>query len=196
MGRRKKKMIYKDRDGKAYKIEGTVVDLSKGSLEDLIGEALDAEADDKIIKNKSKEIKSFIKAHIDDKNRLKCWYELGKKLQFVDSLHLNKEGDRNDAFKRLFKDLKSSPVWNTSDTKAIRYPQHMYTLSKLSKELVFHKGMTWARWFDILEYKSITNNMEILKIVVYKCTTENWNENELRSNLQKINIELSNKNEK
>lgn len=57
MSRRKKKMIYKDRDGKVYKIEGTVVDLSKGSLEDLIGEALDAEADDKIIKKKVKKSK-------------------------------------------------------------------------------------------------------------------------------------------
>lgn len=196
MSRRKKKMIYKDRDGKEIEIVGTILDLSKGSLEDLISDALDAEADDKTIKKKSEEIKSFINAHVNDKNRLKCWYELGKKLQFVDSLHLNKEEDRNDAFKRLFKDLKSSPTWNTSDTKAIRYPQHMYTLSKLPKELVFHKGMTWARWFDILEYKSITNNMGILKKIVYKCTTENWNKDKLRSNLQRINRELSSKNEK
>ena len=195
MGRRKKKMVYKGRDGKDYKIEGTVVDLSKGSLEDLIGEALDAETDDRIIKKKSKEIKSFINAHINDKNRLKCWYELGKELQFVDSLHLNKEEDRNDAFKRLFKDLKSSSAWNTSDAKAIRYPQHMYTLFKLPKKLVFHKGMTWARWFDILEYKSIANNMEILKTIVYKCTSKNWSEEELRGNLQTINRELSKKNE-
>ena len=121
---------------------------------------------------------------------------MGKKLQFVDSLHLNREEDRNEAFKRLFKDLRSSPVWNPSDAKAIRYPQHMYTLSRLPEKLVFHKGMTWARWFDILEYKSIANNMEILRTIIYKCTTENWNENELRSNLQKINKELSGKNGK
>ena len=189
-------MTYKNGDGNVYEVEGTEVDLSKGPLDELIGGALDAEEDDKIIKQKSKEIKDFIKTAGNKKNKLKYWYELGKRLQFVDTLNLNKEEDRNEAFKRLFNDLKSSPAWkNVSVSKMIRYPQHMYTLSKLPKSLVFQKGMTWARWFDILEYKSITNNIEILKTIVYNCTEKNWNEDILRDNLQQLNKKLSNKNE-
>lgn len=197
MSRRKKKMIYKGRDGKEYPIEGSIVDLSKGSFEELIGEALDAETDDKAIKEKSKEIKDFINnVYVRKKDRLESWYNLGKKLQFVDTLHLKTEEDKNEAFVRLFKDLKSSPVWkNVSTSKVIRYPQHMYMLSKLPREVVFHKGMTWARWFDILEYRSIVNNIEMLKTIVYKCTTENWNEDKLRSSLQHVNKKLSNKDE-
>lgn len=192
MSRRKRKITYKDGDGKEYKLEGSVIDLSKGSLEELVGEAIDAEADDEVLKRESREIKKFIKEHNEDEDKLKCWYELGGKLQFLDRLSLNSEEDRNEAFKRLFQDLKTSPTWTTSDAKAIRYPQHMYTLFKLPKELVFYKGMTWSRWFDILEYKSITNNPDILKNLVIKCTSEDWGEEQLRKNLQRINKEISN----
>lgn len=195
MGKRKRKRIYIDGDGKEYTIEGSVIDLSKGSLDELIGDALDAEQDDKIIKQKSKEIRNFLK-NIDKKSdKLKDWYNLGKLLQFVDGLNLKGEENRNEAFRRLFQDLKSSPIWNTSDSKIIRYPQHMYTLYKLPKELVFHKGMTWARWFDILEYRKIIDDKNILEELVIKCCKENWNEDKLRSELQIINKILS-KNEK
>ncbi len=189
MGRRKRKLKYKDGDGKEYIIEGSVVDLSQGPLEELIGEALDAEDDDKVIKERGKEIKEYIKNHEKSQNKLRSWYELGKKLQFVDKLHLNTEEDRNEAFRRLFQDLKSS-IWDTSDSKIIRYPQHMYTLSKLPEKIVFYEGMTWSRWFDILEYKTITNNMELLEDIIKKCTIENWSEDDLRNNLQRINKEL------
>lgn len=191
MSRRKRKIVYKDGEGKEYKIEGSVLDLSQGSLEELIGDALAADQDDKILKEKSKEIKEFIENSSNIPNKLERWYELGKKLQFVDTLNLNSEEDRKQALERLFKDLKaSSPIWRASDSKAIRYPQHMYTLSKLPREIVFYAGMTWARWFDILEYKVIINNTEILRNIVERCTVENWNEEKLRHHLQKINKEL------
>ena len=190
MSRRKRKMTYTDGEGKVYKIEGLSLDLSKGNLEELIGAALDAEDDDKVIKEKAKEIKAFIKNNINSADKLKSWFEVGKKLQFVDKLHLNTEEDKREAFNRLFKDLKSSP-WDTADSKAIRYPQHMYTLSKLPQEIVFHEGMTWSRWFDILEYKSIVNDTKILKNIIKRCTSENWSEDQLRDNLQRINKKLT-----
>jgi len=194
MSRRKRKFTYKDGDGNKYKIEASMIDLSKGSLEELIGDALDAEEDDRVIKEKSKEIKKFINKNIDKKDKLDLWYSVGKKLQFVDNLSLNQEEDIKEAFKRLFEDLETTSAWNTKDSKAIRYPQHMYTLYKIiPKKIVFHKGMTWSKWFDILEYKNVVRNKKVLKELIHKCTKENWTAEKLRNKLQNLNKKLAKK---
>lgn len=195
MSRRKRKIEYIDGDGNEHILEGSTLDLSKGSLEDLIVEAIDAESDDKIIKEKSQEIKKFISKISDKKDKLKHRYELGGMLQFVDSLKLNSEEDKKAAFERLVIDLRTTSKWNPSTEKALRSPRHMYALYTIPEKIVFTNGMTWHRWFNILEYKSIVNNIEVLKELVHSCTRENWNESTLRKKVQKLNKQLTGKNE-
>lgn len=190
MSKRKIKRVYIDGDGKKHNLELIEVDLRKGSLEDLVETALTAEEDDRIIKKKSVEVKNFIRKTSGSKNALKRWYELGKILQFVDNLKLKGEKSKREAFQRLFKDLRVDPKRNPSVEKITRYPRHMYNLSKIPKKLVFHKGMTWSRWFDILEYKTIWGNHEILMKLVKRCCDNNWDEKRLRKELQTLNRTL------
>lgn len=193
IGKRRRKVKYIDGEGKEYDLDAITIDLGKGSLEDLLGTALDADEDDRVIKRKAVEIGNFIHRTSGSRATLKKRYEMGKILQFVDDLNLKDEDSKREAFLRLFVDLRVDIKRNPSVEKVARYPHHMYTLSKIPEELVFYKGMTWARWFDILEYKSVWTNYEILKEVVKKCCDNNWNEGRLREELQTINRALKGK---
>jgi len=193
MSTRKRKFIYTDRNGEDHEFEGFTLDLSKGSLDDLIGDAIDAEEDDKIIKEKSREIKEYINKNKNSKTKLKYWYKLGKILQFVDDLKLNSKEDQDEALLRIFKDLE--PVWGGKNSSKIkRYPYHMYTLSKLPEDLVLYEGMTWSRWFDILEYRKIVKNKDLLIKIIEECCKGNWTESKLRKELQKYNKQISDTN--
>ena len=196
ISKRKRKRKYIDREGKEYIFEDSIeVNLKSGSLEDVLEVALKADEDDKIIQRKAIEIKNFIRKTSENKNTLKKWYELGKILRFVDRLNLKDEISKREAFQRLFQDLKVDTERNPSMEKIIRYPQHMYALSRVPRELVFYRGMNWSRWFDILEYKFILNNRKLLGEIVRECCENNWSTKKLRKELQIINRKLKSGNE-
>ena len=180
---------YVDGNGEKYDLDIVEIDLRKGSLGDLLASAINAEEDDKKIKKKSHEIENFIKTsgHLPTLER---WFKLGKKLQFVDDLELRDEKSKKEAFQRLFKDFEVDPKRNPSIKTIARYPKYMYNLSKIPKDLVFCNGMTWKKWFDILEYKRVWKNDKVLKDFVLKNSKLNWNAQKLRIELQKLNKEL------
>lgn len=191
MGKRERKRTFMDGEGNLYELEDAIeIDLQKGPLEELLEDALTAREDDRIIKDKAKEIKQFLKKTSNSTNLLKKWYELGKILQFIDDLKLKDEDSKKEALQRLFADLKVDVERNPSPSKIIRYPEHMYMLAKIPEEIVFYKGMTWSRWFDVLEYKSVSTDTGILKGVVEKCSKNNWNAKTLRRELQLLNKKL------
>lgn len=195
MPKRKRTGKYIDGDGVEYEFEPIEIDLRKGSLESLLEDALGADEDDRTIREKSKIIRKYISKTAGNKDTLKRWYELGKLLQFVDDLNLRDDSSKREAFQRLFEDLEVDSIRNPSVAKIARYPEHMYRLAKLPKELVFYKGMTWSRWFDILEYKSICQNPMVLERIVRSCCKNNWSANVLRAELQKQNKEIKSVNE-
>jgi len=194
MGKRRKvrkhKGKYVDGNGQVYEGDFLEVNLKEGNLEDLLNDALQAEEDDNIIGIEAAKIREYLKSAEREKDTLKKWYELGKMLQFVDRLNLNSETAKREAFTRLFKDLHVDAGRNPSLEKLERYPQHMYDLSKLPKDLVFYKGMSWSRWFDILEYKGIVNDKKILFEIVQKCCDNNWSASNLRKTLQSLNKKI------
>lgn len=180
-----------DGEGNVYELEDAIeIDLRKGPLEELLEIALSADCDDRIIKNKAGKIKQYLKKTSGSTNLLERWYELGKLLHFIDDLKLKDERSKREALQRLFADLKVDTERNPSLKKIVRYPKHMYTLAKIPRKLVFTTGMTWSRWFDILEYKSVSSNPEILKEVVKKCCKGNWDTKTLRRELQLLNKRL------
>lgn len=191
MPRRERKRKYQgeyiDGDGKVYTGDFLEVNLKGGSLEDLLEEVLLADEDDKIIKKEARKIKDFMETTSKEKNTLKRWYHLGKILQFVDRLKLKGETARKEAFKRLKKDLQVDTTRNPSLEKLTRYFEHMYILAKIPAKLVFHEGMTWSRWFDILEYKAIVKDEKNLFHIVENCCKNNWTADELRKQLQLLN---------
>lgn len=191
MAKRGRKRKYRGRyingNGTVYRGDFLEVKLNGGSLEELLEETLQADEDDEIIKKEAKKIKEFIDSTSGEKNRLKSWYHLGKILQFVDKLKLNSESARKEAFARLKKDLRVDTGRNPSVEKLTRYFEHMYILARLPMKLVFHEGMTWSRWFDILEYKAIVKKRKILCEVVEKCCKNNWTADKLRKELQSLN---------
>ena len=194
MAKRGRKRKYRGRyingNGTVYRGDFLEVKLNAGSLEELLEETLQADEDDEIIKKEAKKIKEFIESTSGEKNRLKNWYNLGKILQFVDKLKLNSESARKEAFARLKKDLRVDTKRNPSLEKLTRYFEHMYILAKIPVKLVFHEGMTWSRWFDILEYKAIVRNKKILYSVVKRCCGNNWSAKELRRQLQVLNKKI------
>lgn len=180
-----------DGEGNVYELEDAIeIDLRKGPLEELLETALSADYDDRIIKNKAGKIKQYLKKTSGSTDLLERWYELGKLLHFIDDLKLKDERSKREALQRLFADLKVDTERNPSLKKIVRYPKHMYTLAKIPRKLVFTNGMTWSRWFDILEYKSVSSNPEILKEVVKKCCKGNWDTKALRRELQLLNKRL------
>jgi|GEM_PF-2219260 len=188
---RKLSRKYVDGDKHEHDLSGAIeIDLTKGSLEELVGQMLDAHYDDSIIKEKSKVIRRFLKTEASGMSALEVRWHVGRILQFVDKLNLKGNDARREAFQRLFDDLKVDPKRNPSAAKLTRYPTHMYTLAKIPKELVFTKGMTWSRWFDILEYKHIVRNLRILRKLVRECCTHDWPEAELRKRVQLLNKKL------
>lgn len=199
MTRKKRKRKYRgeyiDGEGNVYRGDFLEVNLEGGNLEDLIEETLQADEDDKIIKKEAKKIKKLIDITSGEEDTLRRWYKLGKMLQFVDRLNLRTESARKEAFVRLFRDLHVDIERNPSLEKLIRYPQHMYTLAKLPEKIVFYEGMTWSRWFDILEYKTIVRDRKILYNIVKECCKNNWTTQELRKRLQLMNRMIKTKNE-
>lgn len=188
---RKLSRKYVDGDKHEHDLSGAIeIDLTKGSLEELVGQMLDAHYDDSIIKEKSKMIRRFLKTETSRMSALEVRWHVGRILQFVDKLNLKGNDARREAFQRLFDDLKVDPERNPSAAKLTRYPTHMYTLAQLPKELVFTKGMTWSRWFDILEYKHILRDRRVLKNLVRECCKHDWPEDELRRQVQSLNKKL------
>ncbi len=194
MGRKKvkkRKRKYIDGDGKEYTFDDALeITLGSGSLENLLEEALDLDEDDEVIKRRAVEIKDYIKKTSRAKNVLRRWYNLGKILQFVDDLNLRDESSRNEAFRRLFHDLMVDKGRTPSLEKVSRYPEHMYMLAKIPEKIVFYSGMTWSRWFDILEYKAIVKDKQAIYRIVRDCCINNWTAKELRSQLQKLNRKI------
>lgn len=191
MGKRKRKVEYIDGDGKKHILEDAIIlDLSKGSLEDLIETAIDAEIDDVRIKEKVFEIKEFLKSFPASKGALKKWYNLGKILSFVDKLKIKDDDSKKEAFKRIFDDLRADPDRDPSVEKMVRYPLHMYNLAKLPRGIVFSKNMTWSKWFDILEYTAVFKNRQVLKKFIQKCSSQNWNSGKIRKEIQILNKQL------
>ena len=105
------------------------------------------------------------------------------------------DASKKEAFQRLFEDLEVDPERNPSVAKAARYPEHMYRLAKIPEKLVFYKGMTWSRWFDILEYRSICDNHRILEDIVKACCDNNQDAKTLRKELQELNKKIKGANE-
>jgi len=191
MGRRKRKITYIDADGKEIVMEDAIVlDLSKGSLEDLIETAIDAEIDDETIRKKANEIKIFLKEFPSDKGALEKWYQLGKILSFVDKLKIMDDDAKREAFRRIFDDLKADPDRDPAVDRIVRYPLHMYNLAKLPKSIVFIKNMTWSKWFDILEYNAVYQDRKLLGQFVRQCSAHNWNAGEIRKKVQILNRQL------
>ncbi len=190
MPKRKRKRIYMDGDGVKYEIDGPEIDLGKGSLEDLLIDALGAEEDDEIIQKKAEELRLLFNEPNERRDTLHRWHEVGKVLRFVDDLNLRDDASRREAFQRLFKDLSVDLKRNPSLNKLTRYPNHMYRLAKLPQSLIFRKGMTWSGWFDILEYRRVCENPEILADIIHRCCEEKWNAKRLRAELQKLNKSL------
>ena len=56
MPKRKRRRKYIDGDGIVYEFEPIEIDLRKGTLESLLEDALGADEDDKVIKEKAAEI--------------------------------------------------------------------------------------------------------------------------------------------
>jgi len=191
MGKRKRKITYVDADGNEIVMEDAIVlDLSKGSLEDLIETAIDADIDDITIKEKANEIKKFLKEFPSKKVALERWYFLGKILSFVDKLNIVDEDAKREAFKRIFDDLKADSNRDPVVDKIVRYPLHMYNLARLPKDMVFSKNMTWSKWFDILEYNAVYQDKNLLREFVNKCSTQNWNSERIRKEVQNLNRKI------
>jgi hypothetical protein len=190
MPKRKMKRVYIDGDGVEHNLELIEVKMGKDSLENLVEAALTAEEDDMKIKVKSVEVRKIIERTSGRKDTLKRWYELGRVLQFVDDLKLEGENSRREAFRRLFKDLQVDTRRHPSVEKVTRYPEHMYNLSKIPEKLVFHKGMTWSRWFDILEYKAVWRKPEPREKRVKEWCGKGWDGRRLRRELQILNKRL------
>lgn len=191
MSKRERKRKYRGEyingNGTVYRGDFLEASLKGGRLEDILEETLQADEDDKIIKKEAKKIKEFIDTTSGEKNRLERWYHLGKILQFTDRLELKGVSARKEAFRRLKKDLRVDTKRNPSLEKLTRYFEHMYILAKIPVKLVFYEGMTWSRWFDILEYKTIVKDKKILRQTVEKCCKNNWTADELRKELQSLN---------
>ncbi len=188
MVRRKRKRTYIDGDGKEHLLRGAIeIDLSHGSLEEMLEDAVKAEDDDQVIAAKAEAISSFLKRTTKSKSTLDKWYQLGRLLQFIDNLKLVGEKAKREALERLFKDLGVDPSRDPSERNVLRYPYHMYTLAKLPKDMVFKAGMNWSKWFDILEYQRIVQNSVALKKLIDDCCTGNWDSTRLRQEVQKLN---------
>ncbi len=185
---KKRKITYTNGDGVEHTFEDAIeIELGSGSLEDLLEEAFTLNEDDDVIKIKADEIRRYVTETSKSKNVLKRRYEIGKLLQFVDNLKLKGDDSRKEAFGRLFADLNVDNERNPSLAKMVRYPEHMYVLSKFAEEIVFYPGMNWSRWFDILEYKAIVVNRNVLYKIVKECCIKNWPAKILRKELQSLN---------
>jgi hypothetical protein len=203
---RRRKDTYVDGAGRKFKVDAVRIDLKPGmKLEDVVDQYLAANTDDQIIKARAKEIKEYLE-QTEQVDPLERFYELGQKLQFIDTLSSNSQqkrkgsifmtNDRREALRRLYVDLGVDPVRKkriSQTSKVPRYGERSYMLAKLTRELAFTKGMTWSHWFDILEYHRIFQNRLVLEDLVKRCSAEGWasgKTGKLREELQRINAEL------
>jgi len=186
---RRRKIEYVDGSGRKHILDAIRIDVSSGVNEHVVDEYLDASQDDKIIRSKAPDIRNYLE-QTEGTNKLERYYELGRRLQFIDEISSNHE-DRKQTLKRLFQDLKIRKT--LAKDRLDRYPERAYMLAKLPRELVFLPGLTWSHWFDILEYPHIFENHSVLDNIARKCSDEKWasgKTGKLRGELQKTNAML------
>lgn len=171
---RKKKII----------IDGQEVEVPVFDTKIIPGKEIDIDTLDKLSKEEQieKKLQDVIKKIRDVKAKYKnvvknidYFYAVGKILQFVDKEDYFKK-QRGKIWQRM--NLDYAPELFLFDPKKIanykkmvqeskRYPEFMYLLAKIPKELL--KMASWDQWREILKFPEIYKKQKLLKEILKEC---------------------------
>lgn len=113
---------------------------------------------------------------------LRLWWEVGKRLEFVDHVDVEPEADRHFAWSALYDhagELRPSEPGQRASEIVRNHFRQCYQLSKLDWETV-QSARTWSAWKDFFENKRVNADSRIVDWLVEKskrgpkASIKNW----------------------
>ncbi|MCX6795910.1 MAG: hypothetical protein NTW06_00220 [Candidatus Falkowbacteria bacterium] len=180
-------------------VEGQEIEVPVFDTKIIFGEGNDIDALDKLSKEEEiertlqvaiKRIKIVKTKYKNIVRNIDYFYEVGKILQFVDKEDYFKK-QRGQIWQRMANDI--SPDLFLFDerkepSKSKRYPEFMYLLAKIPKELI--KQASWYQWYEIVKFKNIYKKQKLLKDILEECKDNGagpYLRNKIKILLEKIN---------
>lgn len=141
-----------------------------------------ADALDLVLARKAREIEGYLRAKglLELKGRpgvLRLWYELGKRLSFVDSLPVDPPEDRKYVWRALYDhmpDLVPGPGRGRADRGDSHF-KYCYLVSRLDWNSVAKAG-DWTSWVEFLDSARIRDDERVLEWLSKRTTdaTPDW----------------------
>jgi hypothetical protein len=180
---RREKIIV---DGKEIEIDTFDAKVVLGSGEELesIEELLKEEEVEKVIQNALKKIEAIADRYANRDKDIWYYYEVGRVLQFVDDGGFT---DRKGLiWRRMAYDLRPDLFGGEKEDaeESKRYPETMYHLGKQRRSDV--TKATFDQWYEILKFKEIYKDEELLGRVLKVCKKESPSGIRLRKRIKEL----------
>jgi Rad3-related DNA helicase len=119
-----------------------------------------------LLKKKIKELKETIEKFSQKEKNLHYYYELGKKLLFLDTKPF-KQVARYSIFRRIKEELPEILPKTKDQTVTIKHLDFMYCIAHISKNEL--SKASWDQWYEIMKFKGIYKNPKLLKKILNEC---------------------------
>jgi len=179
-------------------IEVDVFDTSlipgSGTEEESIECLLKEEEIEKKIKSTIEKIKKISENHPNKHKNTLYYYEVGQVLRFVDKEQFTDE--RGKIWHRLAYDLEPELFGGKKENpnEAKRHPEFMYLLGKVDKKYL--RKANWDQWYEILKFKDIYKDKDLLVQVLSECTNNNLSGIPLRNKIKQLRKSMKRQNAK
>jgi len=120
-----------------------------------------------IIKAKVEEIKEVVKKFPGKEKNLQYYYEIGRKLSFIDS-----DSFKNIAPYSIFRRIiEESPevLPNVQEKVATKHLDIMYKLAHVGKDEL--SKATWDQWYEIMKFKEVYRKQNLLEQALDACSS-------------------------
>lgn len=180
---RKKKIKI---NGKEIEVDAFDTSLIPGSgtEEEEIECLLREEEIEKKIKSVVEKIKKISERHPNKYKNTLYYYEVGHVLQFVDKKQFTNE--RGKIWQRLAYDREPELFGGKKENpnEAKRHPEFMYLLGKVNKKYL--SKANWDQWYEILKFKDIYKDENLLIQVLSECANNNLSGIPLRNKIKQL----------
>jgi hypothetical protein len=142
------------------------IDLSQG-LSAQISKVLQEREINEVLKANVEEIRQVVKKFRKKEKNLQYYYEIGRKLSFLDS-DLFKKIAPYSIFRRIVEELPEV-LPNVPEKVATKHLDIMYKLAHMGRDQL--SKATWDQWYEIMKFKEVHRKQNLLQQALDACSS-------------------------
>jgi sulfur transfer protein SufE len=159
-----KKIVLGKKTAEGYEYAAKI-DFSK-DISTQISKVIAEKEANELLKKKIKELKELIERFPRKEKNLQYYYEVGKKLLFLEDKLFRKIA-LNSVLRRIAEELPDIiPDIKNTEMK-IRNLYFMYWIGHIRKKDLFKAS--WDQWFEITKFREIYKNKKLLNLILKEC---------------------------